>query len=280
MRSPGRPRRRAEPPRPAVSRRNSRRPSTSSATVRPAASLSPNTSVAEALIVPGDPSGRPTIKFKTRFSRVNPLAHNNCPNNGWVDPVTRTSHGKTERRCCSLSPSLPEPAKPTSRQGWRSAPARPGTGLQYFTAAELVETLYRALADNSVGRVIENLLRNDLILCRRDSGSLRSMTPAPNCCSGSSPPPTNDAPSASARTGRSRTGAGSSPNTPPPSACSTGCCTTATSWSPMERKPSWLDTGRGCGGWVGRWWGSVLGRAGLVGACRGRCAGGFRRASR
>ena len=95
MRSPGRPRRRAEPPRPAVSRRNSRRPSTSSATVRPAASLSPNTSVAEALIVPGDPSGRPTIKFKTRFSRVNPLAHNNCPNNGWVDPVTRTSHGKT-----------------------------------------------------------------------------------------------------------------------------------------------------------------------------------------
>ena len=40
-----------------------------------------------------------------------------------------------------------------------------GHKVRYFTAAELVETLYRALADNSVGRVIENLLRNDLILC-------------------------------------------------------------------------------------------------------------------
>jgi len=40
-----------------------------------------------------------------------------------------------------------------------------GHRVRYFTAAELVETLYRALADNSVGRVIENLLRHDLILC-------------------------------------------------------------------------------------------------------------------
>jgi DNA replication protein DnaC len=40
-----------------------------------------------------------------------------------------------------------------------------GHRVRYFTAADLVETLYRALADNSVGRVIENLLRNDLIIC-------------------------------------------------------------------------------------------------------------------
>ena len=40
-----------------------------------------------------------------------------------------------------------------------------GHKVRYFTAAELVETLYRALADNSAGRVIENLLRNDLIIC-------------------------------------------------------------------------------------------------------------------
>ena len=39
-----------------------------------------------------------------------------------------------------------------------------GHRVRYFTAAELVETLYRALADNSVGKVIENLLRNDLVL--------------------------------------------------------------------------------------------------------------------
>jgi DNA replication protein DnaC len=40
-----------------------------------------------------------------------------------------------------------------------------GHRVRYFTAAELVETLYRGLADNSVGRVIDTMLRNDLIIC-------------------------------------------------------------------------------------------------------------------
>jgi DNA replication protein DnaC len=39
-----------------------------------------------------------------------------------------------------------------------------GHRVRYLTAAELVETLYRGLADNSVGRVIDILLRNDLII--------------------------------------------------------------------------------------------------------------------
>jgi DNA replication protein DnaC len=39
-----------------------------------------------------------------------------------------------------------------------------GHRVRYFTAADLVETLYRGLADNSVGRVIDTLLRNDLII--------------------------------------------------------------------------------------------------------------------
>jgi DNA replication protein DnaC len=39
-----------------------------------------------------------------------------------------------------------------------------GHRVRYFTAAELVETLYRGLADNSVGRVIDTLLRNDLLI--------------------------------------------------------------------------------------------------------------------
>ena len=39
-----------------------------------------------------------------------------------------------------------------------------GHRVRYFTAAELVETLYRGLADNSVGRVIESILRADLVL--------------------------------------------------------------------------------------------------------------------
>jgi DNA replication protein DnaC len=40
-----------------------------------------------------------------------------------------------------------------------------GFRVRYFTAAELVETLYRGLADNSVGRVIDGLLRADLVIC-------------------------------------------------------------------------------------------------------------------
>ena len=39
-----------------------------------------------------------------------------------------------------------------------------GYRVRYFTAADLVDTLYRGLADNSVGRVIDGLLRNDLII--------------------------------------------------------------------------------------------------------------------
>jgi DNA replication protein DnaC len=39
-----------------------------------------------------------------------------------------------------------------------------GHRVRYFTAAELVETLYRALADNSVGKTITAILRADLIL--------------------------------------------------------------------------------------------------------------------
>src|SRR5665213_4509080 len=58
------------------------------------------------------------------------------------------------------------------------------------------------------------------------------MTPARNCCSVSSPQPTNAEHWASPAIGRSRPGADSSPNTPQPSACSTGCCTTPTSSSP------------------------------------------------
>ncbi len=40
-----------------------------------------------------------------------------------------------------------------------------GFRVRYFSAAELVETLDRGLADNSVGRVLEALLRADLVIC-------------------------------------------------------------------------------------------------------------------
>lgn len=44
------------------------------------------------------------------------------------------------------------------------AAVQAGHRVRYFTAADLVETLYRGLADNSVGRGIETLLRADLVV--------------------------------------------------------------------------------------------------------------------
>jgi DNA replication protein DnaC len=44
-----------------------------------------------------------------------------------------------------------------------------GYKVRYLTAADLVEQLYRGVADNSVGRVIDTVLRHDLVivdLCR------------------------------------------------------------------------------------------------------------------
>ena len=39
-----------------------------------------------------------------------------------------------------------------------------GHRFKYLTAADAVETLYRGLADNTIGKTIETLLRNDLII--------------------------------------------------------------------------------------------------------------------
>lgn len=39
-----------------------------------------------------------------------------------------------------------------------------GHKVRYFTAADLVETLYRSMADNTVGKTIDTLLRNDVLI--------------------------------------------------------------------------------------------------------------------
>ena len=106
-----------------------------------------------------------------------------------------------------------------------------GYKVRYFTAVDLVEHLYRAVADNTVGKAIEAVCRNDLIIID-EIGFAPSTTPAANSCSGSSPPATNAAPSPSAHTHRSTTGAASCPTNPPPSRCSTGSATTPTSSPP------------------------------------------------
>jgi DNA replication protein DnaC len=48
--------------------------------------------------------------------------------------------------------------------GLGHAAVEAGKRVRYFTAAELVETLFRGLADNSVGRVIDQILRTDAVI--------------------------------------------------------------------------------------------------------------------
>jgi DNA replication protein DnaC len=39
-----------------------------------------------------------------------------------------------------------------------------GHKVRYFTAADLIEVLYRGLADNTVGKIIDSLLRAELVI--------------------------------------------------------------------------------------------------------------------
>ncbi len=106
-----------------------------------------------------------------------------------------------------------------------------GYKVKYAAAADLVETLYRGLADNTVGKTIETLLRHDVLLLDEvgfapldDTGTqllFRLVAAAYERRS-----------LGIASHGRSRTGAGSCPSTPPRSASSTGSCTTPPPWSP------------------------------------------------
>lgn len=115
--------------------------------------------------------------------------------------------------------------------GLGTAAIHAGHKVRYFTAADLVETLYRGLADNTVGKIIESLLRVDLIILD-ELGFAPWTTPAPSCCFGLSPAPTNADRWPSDRTGLSSSGPDSCPSRPPRSASSTGSCTTPPSSSP------------------------------------------------
>ena len=106
-----------------------------------------------------------------------------------------------------------------------------GHRVRYFSAAELVDTLYRGLADNSVGRVIKKILCAEYII-------LDDLGFAPLDRTGAQllfrfvAAAYERAPSAWPATGPSRNGDASSPNTPPQAPCSTASSTAPTSSSP------------------------------------------------
>ena len=79
-----------------------------------------------------------------------------------VDYLASLEWIRAAENCCLIGPAGTGKSHVLVALGVAAVEA--GHRVRYFTAAELVETLYRALADNSVGRVIETLLRNELVL--------------------------------------------------------------------------------------------------------------------
>ena len=100
----------------------------------------------------------PVIKSLTEFD----LAASSIPR-ATFDYLASLEWIRAAENCCLIGPAGTGKSHILVALGVAAVEA--GHRVRYFTAAELVETLYRALADNSVGRIIENLLRNDMIIC-------------------------------------------------------------------------------------------------------------------
>ena len=101
------------------------------------------------------PSQSPKLleEFDVAASSIPPATFDYLASLEWI---------RAAENLCLIGPAGTGRATCWSRSG--SPPSRPDTGFDTFTAADRAETLYRGLADNSVGKVIDTMLRNDLIV--------------------------------------------------------------------------------------------------------------------
>ena len=102
-------------------------------------------------------AGFPVVKslddFKVQASSVPQATFNYIAGLEWI---------RAKENLCLVGPA--GTGKSHLLVGVGHAAVQAGLRVRYFTASDLVETLYRGLADNSVGRVIDNILRVDLVL--------------------------------------------------------------------------------------------------------------------
>ena len=102
-------------------------------------------------------AGFPVEKSLDEFDSASPRSR--------APPSTTSprSSGSAARRTSPWS-APPAPASPTCSSPSATPRSTHGHRVRYFTAVDLVEALYRGLADNSVGRLIDQTLRHDLII--------------------------------------------------------------------------------------------------------------------
>jgi DNA replication protein DnaC len=102
-------------------------------------------------------AGFPVVKtlddFKVQASSVPQATFNYLAGLEWI---------RAKENLCLVGPA--GTGKSHILIGVGHAAVQVGLRVRYFTASDLVETLYRGLADNSVGRLIDSLLRVDLLI--------------------------------------------------------------------------------------------------------------------
>ncbi len=102
-------------------------------------------------------AGFPVVKtlddFKVQASSVPQATFNYLAGLEWI---------RAKENLCLVGPA--GTGKSHILIGVGHAAVQLGLRVRYLTASDLVETLYRGLADNSVGRLIDSLLRVDLLI--------------------------------------------------------------------------------------------------------------------
>src|ERR1700736_1457310 len=79
-----------------------------------------------------------------------------------IDSLASLEWIRTQHNLAIIGP--PGTGKSHVLIGLGHAAVHTGHKVRYFTAADLVDTLYRGLADNTVGKIIDTLLRADLVI--------------------------------------------------------------------------------------------------------------------
>ena len=163
------------------------------------------------------PVSKTLDEFKVQLSSVPQATFNYLASLEWV---------RAHENLCLVGPA--GTGKSHLLVGLGHAAVAAGYRVRYFTAADLVETLYRGLADNSVGRLIDSCCAPTWSSVT--SSASRPSTPtAASSSSASWPPPTSAAAWPWPAIGPSTSGAASCPTTPPPSPCSTASSITPSS---------------------------------------------------
>jgi DNA replication protein DnaC len=101
----------------------------------------------------GFPVAKTLESFDVTVSSIQPKVFDYLSSLEWV---------RTQQNLAIIGPA--GTGKSHTLIGLGIAAIHAGHKVRYFTAADLVETLDRGLADNTVGKIIESLLRVDLII--------------------------------------------------------------------------------------------------------------------